>query len=252
MKNIGKNVIKLKTVDSTNKYLQESVASGKNLSNGDVFLAHYQTGGQGIGNNRWESEAGKNLTFSIYIEPAFLTADKQFMLNKSVSLALYDFVRNKIPDKSVTIKWPNDIYIENSKISGILINHTIQGNHILNSIIGIGININQKQFISNAPNPTSLIHHLSYESDLDNCMNDVCNYLNFRFQQLSGNEYEKLNMDYEHALLRFNQFHNFKVPESKDPILGKIFGVTNYGQLIITDKNGEKREFGFKEIEFVI
>ena len=249
---IGKNIIKLRTVDSTNKYLQELIFSGKKLSDGDTYLAHLQTGGQGMGNNRWESEAGKNLTFSIFIEPAFLAADKQFMLNKSVSLALYDFVRNKIPDKSVTIKWPNDIYIENSKVSGILINHTIQGNHILNSIIGIGININQKQFISNAPNPTSLIHHLSYESDLDDCLNDVCNNLNFRFQQLTRGEYEKLNIDYEHALLTLNKFHSFKVTDSNEIILGKITGVTNYGQLIVTDKNGEKREFGFKEIEFVI
>ena len=119
-----------------------------------VVWAEYQTAGRGCGTNQWESERGKNLTFSILIHPKDLPATQQFHISMAISLAICEALEQYIGD--VSIKWPNDIYWRNGKIGGILIENTLKGSIIMESIIGVGLNVNQRIFKSNAPNPVSM------------------------------------------------------------------------------------------------
>lgn len=249
---IGNSIIRLKSIGSTNQHLLEIATSNVKPVDGDLLFAEFQTEGQGMGNNIWESEAGKNLTFSLYLEPEFLLAEKQFLLNKAISLAIYDFIKTILPDKIVKIKWPNDIYIDGNKVAGILIHHIIQGNHILYSVVGVGININQGVFLSDAPNPVSIINYFEEELDIEMCLTQVCHFLNERYIQLSENNFVLLNKDYLHALYRYKQIWKYKIQESRALFSGQIIGVNDFGQLIITDDLGNRNEFGFKEIEFII
>ena len=150
---IGRNVIKLDTVDSTNRYANDLLncnfndGSVKKIYDGTVVLARTQRSGKGRRGNNWESEPCKNLTFSIILYPGFLKASDQFRLNKVISLGIYDHVRSIIMqhdekcDRTVSIKWPNDIYAGSDKISGILLENAIRQDKISHSIIGIGLNI---------------------------------------------------------------------------------------------------------------
>jgi BirA family biotin operon repressor/biotin-[acetyl-CoA-carboxylase] ligase len=117
-------------------------------------VADYQTAGRGCGTNRWESERGRNLLFSLLIRPHGLSANRQFHLSMAISLAISETLGQHVGD--VSIKWPNDIYWRDGKIAGILIEHTLQGALIKDSIIGVGLNVNQREFRSDAPNPVSL------------------------------------------------------------------------------------------------
>ena len=140
---IGKNIIEIEETDSTNLYTSILLKS-KKIPEGTVISAFRQNSGRGQGNNLWESEAGKNLTVSIVLYPYFLPIEEQSMLNKVISLGIYDMMTALTKGKAnIKIKWPNDIYISDKKVSGILIENAIIGNKFIHSIVGVGININQ-------------------------------------------------------------------------------------------------------------
>jgi BirA family biotin operon repressor/biotin-[acetyl-CoA-carboxylase] ligase len=149
----NKKIIYLNEVESTNNYANQLILSDA-AEEGTVVLAQYQTHGKGQHGNVWESETGKNLLMSIIWYPGFLPASQQFMISKIVSIAITDCVNDIIDD--CKIKWPNDIYIGNQKLAGILIENSVKGSHLSSSVVGIGLNVNQQVFISAAPNPVSL------------------------------------------------------------------------------------------------
>jgi len=243
-------IIRLKTVGSTNDYMIEQVSSGKIITEGAVVIAGEQTRGRGLDKNSWESEPGKNLTFSVLLKPQFLRADQQFMLNKSVSLAIFDFIRNHVGSHKVCIKWPNDIYVENLKVAGVLISNTIIGNKLLNSVAGIGVNINQDKFSELTRNPVSLKHILKKELDLELAFQNLLYWLEYRYEQLRNHQVNKINSDYLGSLYRINELHFFIY---KGEILSaRITGVSDYGHLQITTNTLEKLECDFREIKFVI
>src|SRR5680860_150521 len=146
------NIIVLKDVESTNNYANQLILS--NAEEGTVVLAQFQKKGRGQQGNQWESQSGKNLLASIILYPKFLKAGNQFLISKMVSLGLVEYLRHEVRD--VSIKWPNDIYIGNKKIAGILIENAIKGRNLFSTVIGVGLNLNQKNFLSDAPNPVSL------------------------------------------------------------------------------------------------
>jgi BirA family biotin operon repressor/biotin-[acetyl-CoA-carboxylase] ligase len=131
---IGRNLITLKEVDSTNTFLKDALSKSTPLLDGSVIMADRQLAGRGQSGNSWISEAGKNLTFSVLLNPVFLAIERQFDLNMAVSLALNDFF-NKYKIQAATIKWPNDSYINNKKVAGILIENILQGNKIKHEAI---------------------------------------------------------------------------------------------------------------------
>lgn len=247
----GENkIIRLKTVGSTNDYMLEKIKVGDITEEGTVVVTNEQTEGKGLDQNTWESEADKNLTFSILLRPLFLKADQQFQLTKIISLAVYDFVRNYLPNERIKVKWPNDVYVGNKKIAGMLINNTIQGKEIMYTVVGIGININQQKFSSQVANATSLWHYLNCELKLEYCLKNVLSHIEKRYNQLKNNEISEINFDYKKALYRLNDFNLFNYNDSV--ISARITGVNEYGQIKLIQKNGHEITCDLKEIEFII
>ena len=144
-----------KTLDSTNQYLQNLLNEGIDIVD-NIVVTDYQTSGKGQGKNMWQSEYGKNLLFSIALDMSFLKAESQFLLTQIVSVTMINVLKKYLPEDSLFIKWPNDIYFNNKKIAGILIKNEIRGMMMGTSIIGIGLNVNQTSFPADLPNPTSM------------------------------------------------------------------------------------------------
>ena len=163
------NIIKLDQVESTNDFAKEIINS-KIIDDFTIVYTDNQTKGKGQRGNLWKSKAYKNLTFSLIIKPN-IKVEKQSYISKIVSLALLDYFDN-ISDYA-SIKWPNDIYINNKKIAGILIENIIQSNKLNYSIIGIGININQTKFDDDLPNPISLKQITKQDYNLENILNEI-------------------------------------------------------------------------------
>ena len=143
-----------------------------------VVVADNQTEGRGCGTNRWESERGQNLLFSLMIHPENLPANQQFQISMAISLAIIDALGQMVGDLS--IKWPNDIYWRNGKLAGILIENTLKGNLIKDSIIGVGLNVNQRKFHSDAPNPVSLWQITGQETNREQLLKDILQRLDFK------------------------------------------------------------------------
>jgi len=243
-------IIRLQSIHSTNDYLTEKLRNKIITSEGTVVVAMEQTLGKGMDKNTWESEPGKNLTFSFLLKPDFLRADQQFMLNKAVSLGVCDFVRTYINNQIVTIKWPNDIYIQDKKIAGILISNTIEGNELSHAVVGIGININQQQFPHTVHNPVSLSIALRRELDLEELLTDLLFWLENRYEQLIKNDWTIISENYLDSLYRMNEQHLYFY--NGERILASITGISDYGQLQLITSNQEKLECDFKEIKFII
>ncbi|MCX6277765.1 MAG: biotin--[acetyl-CoA-carboxylase] ligase [Bacteroidetes bacterium] len=260
---IGNKIIELDRVDSTNIYVN-TILDLENPEEGTVCLAREQFAGRGQQGNKWESESGKNLTFTVLLKPVFLAASQQFMLNKAIALGALDFViaylsnqftgerdqdsRKYIPP--ATIKWPNDIYIGNQKIGGILIEHKIMGQTISVSLAGIGLNINQTRFAPDIPNPVSLIHFLRREVELTGALNAVCRSIDRRYASLKERDFVSLNSEFNQQLLGYEQWRYYL----RDGAVfeGKIAGVDDPGRLIIESRDGILHHFGHKEVEYLL
>lgn len=244
---IGHNLITLKEVDSTNTFLKDAVSKSTPLLDGTVIMAEKQFAGRGQAENLWQSEAGKNLTFSILLNPSFLAVDRQFDLNKAISVALNDVLTRYIPE-SAFIKWPNDLYIHTKKIGGMLIENIVQGNKIKYAIIGIGLNVNQEYFPTNLKNVTSLKQELHQDYDLLGLLGEICSTVEARYLQLKGGSLKKINDEYLNLLYLKDQWALFKFDGRIQN--GKIIGITDIGQLILETEH-ETRVFNTKEIEFI-
>ena len=245
---VGKALYEFDALDSTNQFALDLLAKEKPVE-GTIVLTHDQYGGRGQLNNKWESEPQKNLTFTTILFPKFLLARKQFLLNQVVSLSVFDTLNNYISE-GLTIKWPNDIYVYNKKITGILIQNSLQGSTLQSSIIGIGLNVNQKQFLSDAPNPTSLALEIGEEIVLGKILVEFCQYLEKNYLQLKTGQTDLIQQRYLNNLFRLGQNYHFS---RKDGTIfkGEIRGVTDIGKLIIKTANGEEA-FAFKEVGYVL
>ena len=224
--------------DSTNRWLREHLTGG--LSPCEVVWADYQTAGRGQGTNRWESERGKNLTFSILLHPVDLPANRQFLLSMQVSLAICEALSEHIGDLS--IKWPNDIYWRNAKIAGILIENRLQGSVIRDSIVGVGLNVNQRQFMSDAPNPISLWQICEHETDREQLLKDILAALD----RLLGQEVRE---QYLAMLYRRKGFHPYV--DKDGAFMAELEDVEDDGHLLLCDDSGAHRRYAFKEVTFI-
>lgn len=202
----NKNIIFLTEVESTNNYANQLVLS-KAAEHGTVVLAQYQNKGKGQQGNSWESEPGKNLLASIILFPDFLSAAKQFYLSKIASLAIVDFLKTETND--VSIKWPNDIYIKNKKVAGILIENAIKGQNLSSSIIGIGLNLNQEIFLSDAPNPVSLKLVTSQIYDIEKVAETIFKNMFHWYQILKNGGFNVIDSTYFNQLFRANEWAIF-------------------------------------------
>lgn len=216
---------------------------------GDIIWADFQTAGRGQRGHTWESRAGENLTFSALLEPTFLPVSEQFVLLEAVALSLRDFFEGEGVKSAV--KWTNDIYVGDRKAVGILIEHSYSGGKLARTIVGIGINVNQREFSPDIPNPVSLSLLTGKKYELEPLLGQFERCLAARYSQLRNGEWEQLQKDYHSALYRRDECHTFALPDATR-FRGTIRGVKPTGDLVVEHENGEVKSYLFKEIEFVI
>ncbi len=247
------NIIHIPSVDSTNNYAVQQVVNSES-NEGDVIITTNQKKGKGQGANNWESEPGSNLTFSLVLKPKFVTPSNQFVLTQVISLAISDLIiehLKSVDDGHVKIKWPNDIYINEKKVAGILIQNFIVGNSIDYSIVGIGLNINQREFISDARNPVSLIHHLNRKTDINSLLDELLEKISSRYEVLKMDyDFSKLRKEYLDRLFKMRSWSKYR--DDKGDFEGKIVDVDEFGRLEISTRSGNTRIYMFKEVEFVL
>ncbi len=244
---IGQNLIFLPICHSTNDKAAEMLRTIP-PPEGTVVVAHQQTHGRGQRGNSWQAEPGKNLTFSCILRPSFLDATQQFRLNIAVSLAVFDFLHAYLPTH-LRIKWPNDLYWNDQKLGGILIENSIQGSQLMHSVVGIGLNINQLQF-PDTLRATSLSLATMKEDgyNLEILLNELLEFLEKYYLQLRNGNFVSQQTYYQHHLYGWGVKRRF---QHQNQILeGIIIGITETGMLEIESENN-RYIFAFKEIEFL-
>jgi len=240
-------IVKLDSVESTNDYVSGLLKETK-LEEGSIYSSLFQRSGKGIGQNKWESEKGKNLLFSLILYPSFIPIEDQFLISKAVSLGIANYIHAKT--NYIKIKWPNDIYYKDKKMAGILIENSIKGSNLNSSIIGIGFNLNQAEFKSDAPNPISLNQITNKNYSIDQELVKIRTNIRFFYDKLKAEKFEEINREYLKCLYRFNEVHEFKT--GNEVFKARIIGINKYGHLQLKTETNEIREYGFKETEFII
>jgi len=227
-------IIHLGETESTNRWLKEH-----DLTANTVVWTDYQTAGRGCGSNTWESERGKNLLFSMMVHPSDIPATRQFSISMAVSMTIADVMKEYFD--GVSIKWPNDIYWNDRKLCGILIEHQLSGTFIRQSIIGVGLNVNQTVFTSDAPNPVSMCQIVGYELDCQEVLQKILE--RFSLEDIDADRYRTL-------LYRKNGFYTYCDTEGQ--FEAELVTVEDDGHLLLRDRNGRQRRYAFKEVAFLI
>lgn len=232
--------------DSTNIYLKENANSVRPMT---MVMAKEQTAGRGQRGNSWESQQGKNLTFSFYFQPEGVRPAEQFVISEAVALAMVSALEHYGIEAEV--KWPNDIYVGNRKITGILIENSVLGAEISRCIVGIGLNVNQKEFLSDAPNPVSMTMLTGEEY----CLEQIAGKIGEEMERFLGLIPEKdyLHRLYMQKLWRVKGRHPFREVVTGTEFIGEIEDVESSGHLIIRKNDtGERIRYAFKEVAFVL
>jgi len=235
-------------VDSTNRYAF-GLCTREEIAEGIVYLAREQYAGKGYHQNSWLSEKGKNLTFSLVLRPEFILPSDQFVLTQIISLALTDLLNSFIINHPIHIKWPNDIYIDNGKACGILVQNSIMGDKIDFSVVGIGLNVNQTEFPAELPNPVSMAGITGEVHDTDVIFKKMLEYIGRRYEQFRNKPDRKsLKKEYLDNLYRIGQPTEFK--DETGYFIGQITDVDEFGRLEIILSDGSRKKYNFKEVEF--
>jgi len=238
-------VLRLDEVDSTNNYMKSLIS--KHPEEGSLVVADFQTGGRGQMGNSWYSEKGENLLFSMLIYPGNLPANEQFIISRIASLAVKNTLDQFVND--IRIKWPNDIYWKEKKIAGMLIENDLQGKIILNSIVGIGININQDIFPKNLPNPISLKQITGTVHDRYFILETFTREFFLLYREFQNGEITSIEDEYMLDLYRINNYYWFEGKNGR--FKAKIKEVLPSGHLVLTTMEGDEEHiYAFKEVAF--
>lgn len=243
---IGKKIIYLPSCHSTNDIAAGLLAQ---TEEGAVVITSHQTAGKGQRGNPWEAEANANLTFSIILKPMFLPIQQQFYLNIAVALAIADALKLCLGThaQNLKLKWSNDIYFQDYKLGGVLIENTLESAHLRTSVVGIGINVNQEQFTH--AQAISLKNILQKPLVLAEVLEHILNLLEMRYIELKQQQYEKLKIDYINTLYWFQEERQFQDPQGNS-FTGKIIGVEESGKLMIATQ-AKVNTYYFKEVIFL-
>lgn len=242
--------IDIDETDSTSNYIKSILATLDGVEDEPrmiVAYADYQTAGRGQGTNTWESERGKNLLFSICCHPVWVPVTSQFVISKAVALALRDALAEYTDD--IAIKWPNDIYWRDCKISGTIIENTISARHIADCIIGTGVDVNQEVFRSDAPNPVSLKQILGHDVDRMKLLKDIVRRIDAYLEEIRNGNYEKIATLYMSYLYRSQGFYAYRDKDGR--FEAAVVEVEDDGHLVLRDREGRVRSYAFKEVEFL-
>ena len=242
--------IRLHSTDSTIDFLKHY----RPVSPKDMILvtADFQTAGRGQVGNSWESEAGKNLLFGLLFHPREVEANRQFILSQAVALSICETLSDYAED--IRIKWPNDIYWKDKKICGILIENDLSGHHIRRSIAGIGININQEVFNSDAPNPVSLKQITGKEHDRYEILAHILRRVQIYYNSLQMEDFavysDEISTRYARSLFRRRGLHPYEDANGK--FLARLLRVEQDGRFVLEDEGGSEREYLFKEVQYIL
>lgn len=232
-------------VDSTNEQAKILLSKSKPVE-GTVIIAHHQPHGKGQYGNAWAAAPGQNLTFSIVLYPKFLPAARQFLLSQAVALGIRDGLQTYLPDTAY-IKWPNDIVASGKKICGVLIENSLQGNLLADSVVGIGINVNQTDY-TGLPHASSLKALTDRHYDLDQVLHRTLSCIEGYYLQLLANREAGVQQAYLQHLYLLNQLATF---EAHGTIFeGTIRGIDSSGRLLLEGEMGTKA-YGVKEVALV-
>ena len=237
------------SVNSTNTYIKENPSAVEAMT---MLTAYEQFAGRGQRGNYWEAEPGKNLTFSFHFKPEGVEPTEQFAISEAVALAITDYLEECGIEAKV--KWPNDIYAGNRKISGILIEHSILGREISRTIAGVGLNVNQTEFRSDAPNPVSMAMLTGKEYSLQREAEKLGTHFEKKLSLIGSEEGRaKLHGEFLSKLWRHDgEFHLFEDMRTGEKFKGKIATVIPSGLLEIKKESGQTDRFAFKEIGFIV
>lgn len=242
----GKSILFLPSCHSTNSIALDKIRSGE-ATNGLIVITDEQTSGRGQRGNVWLSKPGANLTLSIIYLPEVFPVQDGFYLNMVASLAVSETLQTLLPQKSVSVKWPNDVYCGVKKLSGILIENAIRGNYISSSIIGIGINVNEN--ITQLPNAGSLYQEINHILNLQDIFTILIENIERYYLLLMSGQKTELFKQYTQQLFRLNQQCMYKDAEGE--FTGTIKGITADGKLVMQRNSGETLFYNFKEVEYI-
>lgn len=242
---IGRNQIHLSETASTNNYAAEMLRQVGTLE-GTVITADYQSGGRGQRDKAWQSSPGENLLCTFILKPTWLPLDRQFILNKAIALAVHDTADAFSPGSFIRIKWPNDILLENKKLSGILVESTVQSGQIVSTLAGIGFNVNQVNFGKGSGKPVSLKMELGASIDVKHVLETLSSFLEGWYLRLKSGKFDQIEDAYNAALWKKDEWQNW---QSNNKLFeGKIVGCDQQGKLIILDKSNQEFRFSHGEI----
>lgn len=235
-------IIRLENIGSTNDYLL-SLKTDKDV----VAVTDFQSAGKGMGTNRWESEPGQNLLFSILVHPTWLHPKDQYLLSMAEALALYDVL--SAYTSGITIKWPNDIYWNDRKISGTRIDGNIAKGCMSDMIIGTGININQERFLSDAPNPVSLYNITRTKHDIQLILNEIIKRFEYYYNMAKGTP-DTIHSMYLQHLYRKDGVHSYE--DENGRFEAELQTVKPNGIMVLRRTDGTISEYEFKQVKFII
>lgn len=213
-----------------------------------LLTTDFQTAGRGQHGNRWESARGENLLLGLAVRPTFLPPHEQFFLSEVTALSAQKALSNVLA--GVTLKWPNDLYYGDSKLGGMLLEHQLQGATIVRTIIGIGINVNQTAFFSDAPNPVSLKQILGTRLSRTNLLNHFFAHFQMQYERLEKGDSAGIHADYLSVLFRREGYHVYN--DGQGDFEACIQNVAPDGTLTLRDRTGQERHYQFKEVRFVL
>lgn len=241
-------IIKLNAIDSTNSFLKDLVLNS-DVENLTTVVTKNQTSGRGQTDAKWHSEPFKNLTFSTFVAFSDFKIEHKKYLNFAISLAVYEVLATKNITK-LAIKWPNDIMSANQKICGILIENTFIGSTIKNSVIGIGLNVNQTNFPKYLNNTTSLKLETGLHFSLNELLYEILESIKTQIHLLESKKLALLEKKYLKVLYKKNTPTMFKDSQGKI-FMGKITDISIDGNLLIELEDETIKEFGIKEVRFL-
>lgn len=232
---------------STNTLLKQRVAAGEQIPDLSFIRTDYQTAGRGQAGNTWESERGKNILMSILLNKPAIPAEKQFLLSELFPLAVIEAVEAMGGPLDMEVKWPNDIYVGNRKLAGILIENSLSSGRIDYAILGIGLNVNQTEWVSDAPNPVSLKMLTGREWDVEKLTDSIMDRLRDRLEHVDD---KILHEQYMARLFRREGYHPYRNKEGD--FWARIADVDAFGRLILEMQNGEKRTCLLKQVQYLL
>lgn len=262
-------IVHLEETPSTNSYARRMLEEGADVPEVTLVYADAQTAGRGQVGNSWECAAGENVAFSLICHPRFVRPAEQFVLSEAIALAVAESCRAALKesgieteereietakcglaDRDVTVKWPNDIYYGDRKLSGTLIECFLQGSELAHCVIGTGVNVNQTVFVSDAPNPVSLKQICGHDLDREALLRDICTRFVALYDRISKGEASAIHAEYLRHLYRCEGIHEYEDAEGR--FRAHIAGVEPTGRLLLQRTDGTERRYEFKEVKFKI